>query len=175
MQLTLVRHTRIDVPTGICYGQTDVPLAKSFEQEAENVRKALQNKSFDHVLSSPLSRCTKLARHCVYSDFVEDPRLKEFHFGEWEMTPWEDIRGPFAERWMKEYYTTPCPGGESLQDLIDRIQLFIFDLQQNTWDKVLVFTHAGPIRIFLHLLNGLDKDRLFETKIDYGEIVEINA
>lgn len=33
MKLYLVRHTRVDVPSGICYGQTDVPLADSFETE----------------------------------------------------------------------------------------------------------------------------------------------
>ena len=34
MEIVLIRHTSVDVPPGVCYGQTDVPLKPSFEQEA---------------------------------------------------------------------------------------------------------------------------------------------
>ena len=38
MELILIRHTSVDVPPGVCYGQTDVPLKSTFEQEAEITR-----------------------------------------------------------------------------------------------------------------------------------------
>lgn len=34
MEVILIRHTSVDVPPGVCYGQTDVPLKPTFEQEA---------------------------------------------------------------------------------------------------------------------------------------------
>ena len=34
MEVIFIRHTSVDVPLGVCYGQTDVPLRNSFEQEA---------------------------------------------------------------------------------------------------------------------------------------------
>ena len=34
MEVILIRHTSVDVPKGVCYGQTDVPLRDSFEEEA---------------------------------------------------------------------------------------------------------------------------------------------
>lgn len=34
MEVIFIRHTSVDVPPGVCYGQTDVPLRNSFEQEA---------------------------------------------------------------------------------------------------------------------------------------------
>ena len=34
MEIILIRHTSVDVPQGVCYGQTDVPLRDTFEQEA---------------------------------------------------------------------------------------------------------------------------------------------
>jgi hypothetical protein len=34
MKVTLIRHTRVGVPQGTCYGWSDVPLAETFEQEA---------------------------------------------------------------------------------------------------------------------------------------------
>lgn len=39
MEIYLVRHTSVDVPAGYAYGQTDVPLRSSFEDEAEVVKK----------------------------------------------------------------------------------------------------------------------------------------
>ena len=34
MKVYLIRHTAVDVPSGTCYGQTDVPLKSTFEAEA---------------------------------------------------------------------------------------------------------------------------------------------
>ena len=64
MKLYLIRHTSVDVPQGTCYGQSNVPLKSSFEDEAEIVKKNLDGIAFDAVYSSPLSRCRKLARYC---------------------------------------------------------------------------------------------------------------
>ncbi len=52
MKIHIVRHTAVDVE-GLCYGQTDVPLKGSFEQEAEIVKQKLKNVPYDAVLSSP--------------------------------------------------------------------------------------------------------------------------
>ena len=38
MEVLLIRHTAVEVAPGICYGQTDVPLKSTFEQEAEVVK-----------------------------------------------------------------------------------------------------------------------------------------
>ena len=39
MEIYLIRHTSVDVPAGYAYGQTDVPLKPTFEEEAEEVKK----------------------------------------------------------------------------------------------------------------------------------------
>ena len=57
MEIYLVRHTSVDIPAGYAYGQTDVPLRPSFEDEAEAVKKNLSGHTFDKVWSSPLTRC----------------------------------------------------------------------------------------------------------------------
>lgn len=45
MEIYLIRHTSVDVPAGYAYGQTDVPLKPTFEEEAEEVKKGLS----DHI------------------------------------------------------------------------------------------------------------------------------
>ena len=57
MEVILVRHTKVNVVPGMCYGNTDVDVASSFEEEAERVRQALLKHEFDAIYSSPLQRC----------------------------------------------------------------------------------------------------------------------
>ena len=65
MEVILIRHTSVDVPPGVCYGQTDVPLKPTFEQEAAITQENLKNYlPFDHVYTSPLTRCVRLASYC---------------------------------------------------------------------------------------------------------------
>ena len=53
MVIYLMRHTAVDVPQGVCYGQTDVPLKPTFETEATQTAANLQGLSFDKVYTSP--------------------------------------------------------------------------------------------------------------------------
>ena len=54
MKITLIRHTRVAVETGICYGWSDVGVAPSFETEASRVKENISNEQFDIVYSFPL-------------------------------------------------------------------------------------------------------------------------
>ena len=93
MKVYLVRHTSVDVAPGTCYGQTDVPLRASFQEEAEVCKKALQDTGmrFSRIYTSPLSRCTRLAAYCGFPEAERDERLKEMNMGEWEMQRFEEI------------------------------------------------------------------------------------
>ena len=91
MKITLIRHTRVAVETGICYGWSDVGVAPSFETEASRVKENISNEQFDIVYSSPLSRCRKLAAFCGFHEPILDDRLKELNFGEWEMKSWNEL------------------------------------------------------------------------------------
>ena len=46
MKVYIVRHTSVDVPFGTCYGQTDVPLKSSFEEEARAVKSEIDGVRF---------------------------------------------------------------------------------------------------------------------------------
>ena len=91
MEAVLVRHTSVDVPPGVCYGRTDVPLKATFPQEATAVAAALPTPPFDAVYTSPLSRCERLAAFCGWPDAVRESCLLEMDFGAWEMRPWMAI------------------------------------------------------------------------------------
>ena len=97
MPLVLIRHTRVDVPAGVCYGQREVPLAASFDAEAAEVWSQLPWPP-DIVWTSPSERCRKLAERLGGEVRVDD-RLRELHFGEWEGPTWERFPGPTGGAW----------------------------------------------------------------------------
>ena len=68
MVVYLIRHTSVDVPQGVCYGQTDVPLNPTFEEEAAQTSARLKGLQFDKVYMSPLTRCVRLATFCGYPE-----------------------------------------------------------------------------------------------------------
>lgn len=169
--LYLVRHTHVDVPSGICYGTTDVPLSKTFAQEVTEVQRKLRGLTFDRCYCSPLSRCLHLALE-VAETVIPDERLKELDFGMWEMMTWEEIyRQGESKAWFDDYIHTPTPCGESYQMMEDRILDFLSD--QPDHSQLLVVTHAGPIRAFLSLLTDCTVAEAYGRSIGYGEVIRL--
>ncbi|MDP3912706.1 MAG: alpha-ribazole phosphatase [Bacteroidota bacterium] len=176
MKLTLIRHTSVDVPKGICYGSSDVPLAPTFRNEMEQIRKKLGMGTFDATFSSPLSRCTILASAIISEENIRiDHRLTELNFGNWEMLQWESFyESDEGKIWYSDYVNNRCPNGESFADLLGRTDLFLADLQKTNFKRVLVVTHAGVIRAMMCLLEHKTPEEAFQTPLEYGQIVNFN-
>ena len=178
MEIYLIRHTSVDVPQGICYGQTDVPLKPSFEQEAETVKQNLAEHSFDAVYTSPLSRCTKLATYCGYPSATRDDRLKEMYMGNWEMKAFDEINDPQLQEWYNNYLHTPTLNGESYQDLLARISSFMEDIKLSEktsgHSKIAIFAHGGVLlcaQIYAGVITPKDAIQKLPS---YGEIIRIS-
>ena len=176
MKITVVRHTSVDVPKGICYGITDVPLAPTFRGEMEQVRQKLGSTDFDFVYTSPLIRCTSLASEIISNQPIHtDSRLTELNFGDWEMAEWNVLfESENGKAWFADYINTRCPNGESFIDLILRTNLFLEDLRQIAVNRVLIFTHAGIIRAMMCLLQNKTAEEAFHTPLEYGQIITFN-
>lgn len=166
MKIYVVRHTAVAV-NGICYGQTDVPLKDTFEQEAEIVKQNLKDIPYDAVFSSPLSRAKKLAEYCGYEDIQLYDRLKELHFGDWEMQPWDTLD---MEEWEKDWINNPAPNGESFKQMYDRIASFINELKQKDYSSVIIFAHGGVINCFRVYFGETDLKGSFDQLAEYGQI-----
>lgn len=176
MKITLVRHTSVDVPKGICYGITDVPLASTFRNEIEQIGKNLASVDFDAAFTSPLSRCTKLAAGILPDNhFLIDDRLTELDFGNWEMEPWNVIfESRDGKKWFADYVNVRCPGGESFTDLIQRGKSFLEDLHDTKYSRIVIFTHAGIIRAMMCLIQRKTPEEAFQTPLVYGQILSFN-
>jgi len=174
MEVILVRHTAVDVAPGTCYGQTDVPLKASFDEEAAVTKAALEAFGpVDHAYTSPLSRCTRLAAYCGYADAERDPRILEVDFGEWEMMRFDEITDPHLQDWYDDYIHTPVTGGESFMMQYRRVSSFLDELKSKAWRRVAVFAHGGVL-VCAQVYAGLVKtEEAFASLPPFGGLVRI--
>lgn len=176
MKLVFIRHTSVAVERGICYGQTDVPVADTFLAEADKVKAALQRYTFDHVYASPLSRCVKLAAHCGFTTPVTDRRLMEMNFGEWEMKRFDEITDPRLQEWYDDYVNVCATGGESAVDQRKRLECFLADIKAtcDNSSTIAIFAHGGIMIHAMAILGNLDYKDAFASIPDYGAILQMN-
>jgi alpha-ribazole phosphatase len=174
MEVILVRHTSVDVPTGTCYGQTNVPLRSTFEEEAMIVASALQGYApFDRVYTSPLSRCTRLATFCGYADAQRDKRLLEMNFGEWEMQRYEEIEDPRLQAWYADWKQVSATGGESFVQQYERVAQFLSELKEKPYSKVAIFSHGGVLTCAKMYAEELSAEEAFASPTPYGGIINL--
>ena len=175
MKVYLVRHTSVDVPSGTCYGQTDVPLRASFEEEAAVCKAAIRRTGIDftRVYASPLSRCTRLAGYCGFPDAERDDRLKEMHMGEWEMQRFDEITDPRIQEWYQDYLRVRTTGGESFMDVLARVSDFLDHLDR-TSGPVLIFAHGGVLVAAQVYAGKVKLEDAMKALPPYGGMVEID-
>jgi broad specificity phosphatase PhoE len=126
--------------------------------QAQALAALLRGESFDHAVSSDLSRAYDTAC-AIRGDLsvARDERWREFAFGEWEGLTWEQI----CKRWpaMRGQHPTTAkqyapPGGESFDAVQTRVTRALDELQSAGYTNVLVVTHAGPLHAMLHTFFG---------------------
>jgi probable phosphoglycerate mutase len=170
----LLRHGQIQGHKEKCFiGATDAPLDDTGLSQADYWQKAFSGFPLDTVYSSRLQRCDKTARRIAGNrPVIHTPALNEIHMGEWDGKTFEEIKACRPEEFIKrgeDLCSYRPSGGESFQDLSDRVLPFFNPLARKK-EKTLVVTHAGVIRVILcHVLNLPLKD-LFQIKPDYGEL-----
>jgi len=173
MEIYLIRHTTPVLTPGLIYGRTELLLCETFMQELNIIKEKLPN-DFDIVYSSPALRCTELARE-ITPDFQTDHRLTELNFGDWEGKTWGTVNQTDLQLWMDDFVNVCVPGGESMVQMNDRVKEFWQELTAKSEHKVALVTHAGVIRLILSIVREIALDKVFEIKVDYGEVIVVDS
>lgn len=160
MILVALRHPPTCVAPGCALGRVDVPLAGTIDDAVETALMALRPWSYEHVWTSPLSRCAQLAALIASNDGLAltlDDRLLEFSYGEWEGQTFgaiEAIDGPRFQAWMSDWQSLAPPGGESAADVERRVLPWVRLLEREGGNHLLV-AHAGIVRALRVIIGGL--------------------
>lgn len=172
MEIYLIRHTTPDVEKGVCYGQSDLRVTESFAEEVTLIQPHLPER-FDAVYSSPLIRCRQLAETLFPDAAIKfDDRLKEIHCGDWELLPWDAIDREVMDGWMENRIHACIPGGESYQQLYNRVVDFFEGIRHA--GRVAVVSHGGVLRSLLAYITGTPLHQSFDAfKIHYGCVARL--
>lgn len=176
--LYLIRHTTPNIETSICYGSSDIDVTKNFLLEADDIRKLINSTNPISVFSSPLIRCSKLAKELFpnHSIIYEDD-IKELDFGDWEMQSWDQINKNEINRWYKDFMNIAPPNGESFMNLYSRSTNKIYNIFNNTkeYSTDAIITHSGVIRCILMEYLHIPANKIFNWHLGYGCIVKLSG
>lgn len=161
MRLWLLRHARVDLAPGLCYGASDVP-AQTDHTEAVARSLAPLLPEGAPLMASGLGRAAQLAAAIFVlrpdlECLPQDPRLNEMHFGQWELQPWNAIPRSAFDAWMADFAHHRFGGSESTQQVLDRVHAALQDLRGMPHTDAIWVTHAGVIRAVQYLLTHGDR------------------
>ena len=168
MEVHLIRHPKPNIAKGVCYGQADIELEKGWEDDVLKINNAISD--VEVFYSSPLKRCRQLAEK-IGKNIQYDDRLMELNFGEWEQRAWDDIDPISLEKWMKDYLNEAPPGGESANELYNRVGDFLENLKAQNHKKVVIVAHLGVFRAIYSYLENVSLNEAFsQFELSFGEI-----
>ena len=152
--LFLVRHgTTPWVRAGRHTGASDIPLDADGEAQARAVGDRLRGHHFAAVLVSPLVRARRTCELAGFGAVAEvHDGLREWDYGDYEGRTTPEIRetDPGWTIWKGG-----APGGESVDEVADRVRRVIADAVEHDGD-VLLFGHGHSLRVLAACWIALD-------------------
>ncbi len=156
-RLWLVRHGRPVLSPGICYGATDVQADAAHTRAIANALAGALPPDAS-LLTSPLQRCTTLARalHQYRPDLSLriEPGIVEFDFGCWEGQRWDAIPKSALDAWTQQFAEHRFGGVDCVQDMLDRVAE-VWDVYRSGGRSQVWITHAGVMSAASLLAQGL--------------------
>ena len=196
LRVHLLRHGEtVQGRARTCRGQSDVPLSEAGLTQSRRLAAWYlgHHGPPPRLWTSDLSRCADLADLLTLGTFdpVVSPRrcpeLREQHMGAWEGRSWEDLSREDPEavraRWA-DYLDHAPPGGESCRDLSRRvlgwwaataaeIAALPAPADPYTPERLVIVSHAGPIRALICGWLGLPPSELLRFSPPQGSLTEI--
>lgn len=156
MDLLLVRHGVSEHNTSdvISGGTSNPNLSQAGVKQVEEVSKIIDNNKIDQVYASPLIRAKRTAQILTdfQKDIITDDRLKEMDFGSWEGQHAEGLKVKYPDAFddlgtINSKYTKYAKNGETFEQVADRVEEFLAEIQPYSNDKtIMVVCHGFVIR-----------------------------
>lgn len=177
LNFDLLRHGQ--TRGGMAYrGSLDDPLSAEGWQQMQAAFDA--HGPWEHIVSSPLSRCLAPARRWAETHDLplrEEPRLREMHFGIWEGLTSEQLmeRDPEGLRRFWEDPVAHVPqGAEPLPEFRERVlEAWQELLRESAPGRMLIVTHGGVIRLLLLHLQGRPLSDLLKLEVPHAALFRI--
>jgi broad specificity phosphatase PhoE len=172
LKILLVRHgiTKLHESDRF-WGKTDIPLSKTGIKQAEKLRDRLAADKIDVIYTSTLRRARVTAEIIASAHkvaVIPCEELCECGFGYIEGLTFEEIKRlhPALAQALIDRRAVDFPGGESIEQLNDRVKNFLQQLERHEpGETVLIIAHGGPIRVMICILLGLGLEHWMQIGI----------
>lgn len=170
MRILLCRHGETPWNAeGRYQGQIDIPLSEVGEGQARALGERLRDLPLHRAIASPLARASRTAQLALNGrelSLEHVAGLMEIAHGTWEGLLASEIRERDPQRlraWREAPETVTMPGGESLQQVLDRAWPAFAQACQGlgSHDTLLVVAHDAVNRVLLCRILGLPLSRLW--------------
>jgi alpha-ribazole phosphatase len=159
MKIDFVRHGETENNTkGVVTGHIDSPLNEEGIEQAQKTLSEISN-NYQDLYSSDLIRCKQTAEilnQKLNLEIKYDARLRERDFGSLAGKKFSEMddTGEMKHKDKNQQYDYRPYGGESVEDVKERLFSFIRDVKTHSKDKkILVVTSGGIIRLLHNILN----------------------
>jgi broad specificity phosphatase PhoE len=149
-------------------GHTDIPLDDVGLIQAQCVGQAFRNASVGLILASDLQRAHQTAS-AISPEVISEPSLREQGFGEWEGENYLEVRRRFMA--AGDHPLVTPPGGESKQNVWDRLATVHSRLRETMFDTAVV-SHGGTSSMLCARLLGGTVEMAASFKFSNGGVTE---
>jgi len=162
--IVLVRHGETDWNRERRFqGHADTPLNEAGRLQALELADTLRDERLAAIYTSPLQRASETAR--IVADELglearELEAMREIDVGDWQGMTVDEVKTRFPDR-ADVAWRSGWQNGETHEELAERVVPALLDLGRlHPDDRVLVVTHAGPIRAALTAATALSPEEL---------------
>nr|WP_321267377.1 histidine phosphatase family protein [uncultured Sulfurimonas sp.] len=178
MRVTLVRHAEVEEKYIGCYnGHIDIGLSDKGYADAKALSKHFKASEFDSIFCSDLKRAKETLREFINSkDVIYTKELREKSWGKHEGLSFDEICKQDDLKYINFEQWTDALDGESIQAFTSRVNNFFFKyLPSLDATNILVVTHSGVIKTFIHLLEGISLEDAFGISVPYSSHLVYNS
>ena len=172
-QIILARHgeTKWNIEQ-VFRGRIDIELSETGIKQAELLAQHLSDLEIDAIYSSPLKRALKTAEivagyHKLNVEIA--PALIDLNFGEWQGLTTQQVEAKYKSlyaQWLENPQLVNIPGGESLDDMSQRVAKVVSDIIAKYKGTVMLVSHRVVNKVLICALLGLDNSHFWDVKQD---------
>ncbi|ENV07555.1 hypothetical protein F966_03412 [Acinetobacter higginsii] len=181
MHLDLLRHGETTLSHTLRGHLDDALTEHGWLQMQSTIQQYLDAQvHWDVIISSPLQRCQKFAAALAKQlklPLLLNAEIKEMYFGDWEGIATQTIYETAPER-LANFWQFPtqyhAPNGESLHQFQQRVirgfdEIYV-QMQQHNWNRALIVTHGGVIKLLTCLARQQKLDDLLTMPAELGKL-----